>query len=76
MVFEKIQKLITELLGIDASKVTMSTNIIDDLGADSLDITQMLITLENEFNLEFDESQSESLKTVGNIVKFIEESSK
>ena len=70
--FEKVQSMISELMGIDKSKIKHECNFIDDLKADSLDIVQMLIAMENEFGIEFDDAEMQNIKTVGDVVKFIE----
>ena len=70
--FEKVQSMISELMGIDKSKIKPECNFIDDLKADSLDIVQMLIAMENEFGIEFDDAEMQNIKTVGDGVKFIE----
>lgn len=70
--FEKVQSMISELMGIDKSKIKPDSNFIDDLKADSLDIVQMLIAMENEFGIEFDDAEMQNIKTVGDVVKFIE----
>lgn len=64
--------MISELMGIDKSKIKPDSNFIDDLKADSLDIVQMLIAMENEFGIEFDDAEMQNIKTVGDVVKFIE----
>lgn len=70
--FEKVQSMISELMGIDKSKIKPDSNFIDDLKADSLDIVQMLIAMENEFGIEFDDAEMQNIKSVGDVVKFIE----
>lgn len=70
--FESVKKHIAELLGIKESLIKLESNFVEDLNADSLDIVQMLIVLEDEFKVEFSDDEIASLKTVGDIVAFIE----
>lgn len=72
MVFERVAAFVAELLGISKDAVRMESDFINELNADSLDIAQMLITLEQEFDIEFDDEQIVMLKTVGDVVRFIE----
>lgn len=72
MVLEKVKGLIAEQLNIPLENITENSNLINELDADSLDIVQMLITMENEFGIEFDDEEIKVLKTVGDVVKFIE----
>ena len=72
MVFEKVRDILCEQLDMDEEKVTMEANITDDLGADSLDIVDLVMSLEEEFDVEVPDEEVENIKTVGDIVKFIE----
>ena len=72
MTLDKVKKLLAEQLNIDAEKITESSKVIDDLGADSLDVVEMLMTLEDEFNVTVSDEESVALKTVGDIVKLID----
>ena len=72
MTFDKVKKLLAEQLNIDESKITENSKVIDELGADSLDVVEMLMTLEDEFNVTVSDEESVSLKTVGDIVKLID----
>ena len=73
MIFEKVQKLLAESLNIDdPSKITMESNIVQDLGADSLDMVEMLMALEDNFGLTVPDEMANELVTVGAIVKYIE----
>ncbi|MCL2109463.1 MAG: acyl carrier protein [Oscillospiraceae bacterium] len=72
MAFEKVKAIIIEQLDVDEDKVTLTANIQDDLGADSLDIVDLVMSFEEEFNTEIPDDQVETIKTVGDIVKFIE----
>ena len=73
MVFEKVKDIIVDQLDVDADKVTLGSNIQDDLGADSLDIVDLVMSFEEEFDLEIPDDQVENIKTVEDIVKYIEE---
>ncbi|OQC15724.1 MAG: Acyl carrier protein [Firmicutes bacterium ADurb.Bin080] len=73
---EKVRKHIAELLGIKEGIITPDSKLVEDLKADSLDIVQMLIVIEDEFNVEFSDDEIASLKTVGDIVAFIEKKNK
>ena len=75
MVFEKVKAIIVDQLDVDENDVTETSNIQDDLGADSLDIVDLVMSFEEEFDLEIPDDQVEKIKTVGDIVKFIEENS-
>ena len=72
MTFEKIQKLIAQQFGIDPEKVTMESDLVKDLGADSLDIADLIMTLEEEFGLTVPDEMANEFLIVGNIVKFID----
>lgn len=72
MTFDKVKKLLAEQLNIDESKITENSKVIDELGADSLDVVEMLMTLEDEFNVTVSDEESVNLKTVGDIVKLID----
>ena len=73
MVFEKVRDILCEQLDVDEEKVTMEANITDDLGADSLDIVDLVMSLEEEFDVEVPDEEVENIKTVGDIVKYIED---
>ena len=73
MVFDKVKELISEQLDVKADDITEASNIQDDLGADSLDVVDLVMALEDEFDVEIPEDQVENMKTVGDIVKFIED---
>ena len=72
MILQKVIKMIAEQLGISPDDITESSDLINELNADSLDIVQMLISLENEFGIEFDDDEIKVVKTVGDVAKFIE----
>ena len=73
MVFDKVKELISEQLDVKADDITEASNSQDDLGADSLDVVDLVMALEDEFDVEIPEDQVENIKTVGDIVKFIED---
>jgi acyl carrier protein len=71
LIFEKVQEKVAEQLGIDAEEVSMESSFIDDLGADSLDIVELLMALEEEFDIEIPDEEAEKLSSVGDIVEYI-----
>ena len=71
MVFEKIKEILVDQLEVDESEVTMTASFIDDLSADSLDVVELIMTIEDEFGIEIDEDDVESLTTVGAAVEYI-----
>lgn len=72
MTLSKVKKLIAEQLGISADSISENSDLINELNADSLDIVQMLISLENEFGIEFDDEEIKVVRTIGDVVKFID----
>ena len=71
--FERVQKIICEQLEIDSHLVTEDASISGDLGADSLDLVDLSLSIEEEFNLEVPDDVLDHVRTVGDIVKFIED---
>lgn len=71
MEFEKIQKIISEVLGVDEDSITMETTFVDDLGADSLDVFQIIMALEEEFDIEIANDEAEKIVTVSDAVEQI-----
>jgi acyl carrier protein len=71
MIFEKVQEKVAEQLGVDADEDTLESSFIDDLGADSLDIVELLMALEEEFDIEIPDEEAEKLSTVGDVVDYI-----
>ena len=71
--FDKVKKIIVEQLGVDESEVTPEASITDDLGADSLDQVELVMAFETEFNIDIPDEEAEKIKTVGDVVKRIEE---
>ena len=68
MEFEKIQEIISEVLSVDPEEITMETTFVDDLGADSLDVFQIIMGIEEEFDIEIDNEVAEKIVTVGDAV--------
>ena len=71
MEFEKLQKIISEVLNVDADEITMDTTFVDDLGADSLDVFQILMGIEEEFDIEIANEVAEDIVTVSDAVEQI-----
>ncbi len=69
--FEKVKDIIVEQLGVDEDDITLESSFIDDLGADSLDIVELIMALEEEFDLEIPDSEAEKISIVGNVVDYI-----
>ncbi len=73
MVFEKIKEILAEQFDIeDDNALQMNTNIGDDLGADSLDVVEVLMSIEDEFSVEIPDEEIENIKTIGDLVEYIE----
>ena len=73
MEFEKLKKIIAEVLNVDVDEITMDTTFVDDLGADSLDIFQIIMGLEEEFDIEIANEEAEKIVTVGDAVEQIKD---
>lgn len=73
MEFEKLQKIIAEVLNVDADEITMDTTFVDDLGADSLDVFQIIMGIEEEFDIEIANEDAEKIVSVGDAVEQIKE---
>ena len=71
MVFEKVKKIIVEQLGVEEDEISMESSFIDDLGADSLDIVELIMALEEEFDIEIPDSEAEKIAIVGDAVDYI-----
>ncbi|WP_105615897.1 acyl carrier protein [Vallitalea okinawensis] len=71
MEFEKIRQIIAEELNMNESDITEQTSLADDLGADSIDLFQIVMALEEEYNIEFSNEDAEKIKTVADAVEFI-----
>ena len=74
MEFEKLKKITADVLSIDPETITMDSAFIDDLGADSLDIFQIILAIEEKFEITIEDSQAENIKTVGDAVEEIKKS--
>lgn len=72
MVFDKIKDIIVEQLDVEDDAVTMEASITEDLGADSLDVVDLVMSIEESFDVEIPDEEVENIKTVGDIVKYIE----
>jgi acyl carrier protein len=75
-IFEKVKDLIVDQLGVDASKVTPEASFVEDLGADSIDIVELIMALEEEFGITISDEDAQKIRTVGEAVKYIEENLK
>ncbi len=72
MVFEKLAELLSEQFGVEPETITLQTSFDEDLGADSLDLVELMMVLEEEFDVgEIDEETARGLKTVGDVVDFV-----
>lgn len=72
MIFEKVQQIIVDELGVEASEVTLEASISDDLGADSLDAVELIMAIEDEFDIKVSDEAAQAFGTVQQIVTFIE----
>ena len=72
MVFDKIKDIIVEQLDVEEDAVTMEASITEDLGADSLDVVDLVMSIEESFDVEIPDEEVENIKTVGDIVSYIE----
>ena len=75
MVFDKIKDIIVEQLDVEEDAVTMEASITDDLGADSLDVVDLVMSIEESFDVEIPDEEVENIKTVGSLVSYIEANS-
>ena len=73
MIFEKIKKLLADQLDADEDDMTMETDIAKDLGADSLDVVELLMSIEDEFNIEIPDEEIENIRTIGELTEYIQE---
>ncbi|NLA84691.1 MAG: acyl carrier protein [Clostridiales bacterium] len=69
--FEKVRDIIAEQLGIEADEITMESSFVDDLGADSLDIVELIMALEEEFNMEIPDEEAEQISKIGDVIEYI-----
>jgi acyl carrier protein len=70
-IFESVKNILVEQLGVEADAVTMESSFIDDLNADSLDIVELVMAMEQEFSISIPDEEAEKIKTVGDAVEFI-----
>ncbi len=75
-VADKVKKMIVEQLGVNESEVVAEAKFIDDLGADSLDIVELVMALEDEYGIEIPDEDAEKIETVGDAIRYIEEHQK
>ena len=73
MEFEKVKAIVVDQLGVDESDVRVEASFVDDLGADSLDLVELIMGLETEFDLEIPDEEAEKIVTVGDAVNYIKE---
>jgi acyl carrier protein len=74
-VYERVRSIVAERLGVDEEKVTMEAEFIGDLNADSLDLVEVIMAMEQEFDLEIKDDEAENIRSVSDAVNFIEEHS-
>lgn len=75
-IFAKVKDIVVEQLGVDEEEITEQASFVDDLGADSLDIVELVMALEEEFDTEIPDEDAEKIKTVGDAVNYIKENAK
>ena len=75
MVLEKVKAILAEQFDVEEDKITADTDLQEDLGADSLDVVDLLMSIEDEFEVEVPDEESENIKTVGSLVSYIEANS-
>ena len=73
MEFEKLQEIIAEVLNVDADEITMETTFVDDLGADSLDLFELVMALEDEYSIEIPSEDLQNLLTVGDVMNYLKD---
>lgn len=74
--FDKVKEIVVEQLGVDEDSVTMSASFVDDLGADSLDIVELIMAFEEAFDIEIPDTEAEKISTVGDAVEYIKSAAK
>ena len=72
-IFQKLKTIVVDQLEVDEENVTMEATFVDDLAADSLDIVELIMNIEEEFDLEIPDNDTEKIVTIGDVVKYIEE---
>ena len=75
MIFEKVVAILAKQLDVEEESISMETTLVEDLGADSLDVVDLVMTLEDEFDMEIPDEDVEDVRTVGDIVKYLEDRS-
>ena len=75
MVLEKVKAILAEQFDVEEDTITMETSVAEDLGADSLDVVDLLMSIEDEFEIEIPDTEIENMKPVGDLVKYIEANS-
>ncbi|HHU51414.1 MAG TPA: acyl carrier protein [Firmicutes bacterium] len=71
--FEKVKEIVVDQLGVEEEEVSESSSFVDDLGADSLDLVELIMALEEEFDMEIPDEDAEKISTVGDAIKYIKE---
>lgn len=71
--FDKVKEIVVEQLGVEEEEVSESSSFVDDLGADSLDLVELIMALEEEFDMEIPDEDAEKISTVGDAMKYIKE---
>lgn len=71
LLFEKVRSIISEKLNVDQEEIKMESSIVDDLGADSIDLIELIMNLEEEYGISISDEEAVKLKTVGDVVEFI-----
>jgi len=72
-IMERVKKIIVDQLGVEEDKVKEDSSFIDDLGADSLDIVELIMAFEEEFDIEIPDEDAEKIKVVGDVIRYLEE---
>lgn len=76
MVFEQVKQMIKNELGVPEEKITMEAKLAEDLGADSIDAVELIMNIEDEFNVQVSDEEAQNIKSVGDIVRFVEKTAK
>lgn len=72
-IFEKLKNIVVDQLGVNEENVTMEATFVDDLAADSLDIVELVMNIEEEFDLEIPDADTETIVTIGDVVRYVKE---
>jgi acyl carrier protein len=72
MIFERIKQMIIEELNVPEAKITLQARLAEDLGADSIDAVELIMNIEDEFSIQVSDEQAQNIKTVGDLVKYVE----